>query len=246
MAQDGLHARVERTDESTGFIVVTTPLSIVGRSAVIVLVSDGRGKTQMKSLNFVFDGSLDSNNGVLIITTAEPFAVGAAGGTVSVPLQTNLNYRVEIATEAASWLRLTSATRAALREETLTFTADANTSAMRRAFVYLIDLATERIAQPLCIMQSGDEKALAETIRFVDPNFEKIILANYDSNKNSRLALETIDSRYKQRFAGIGCDRMSGIGISDVWRKSYGNRFEQKSAVEILDMPKRIIGIART
>ena len=111
LAQDGLRASVERTDEATGFVVVTTPLSIVERSAVIVLVSDGRGKTLMKSLNFVYDGAVDPNNGGLIVTTAEPFVVGAAGGSVVVPLQTNLNYRVEIAPEAAAWLRLAPATR---------------------------------------------------------------------------------------------------------------------------------------
>ncbi len=86
LAQDGLRASVERTDEATGFVVVTTPLAIVERSAVIVLVSDGRGKTLMKSLNFVYDGAVDPSNGVLIVTTAEPFVIGAAGGSVVVPL----------------------------------------------------------------------------------------------------------------------------------------------------------------
>ena len=59
---------------------------------------------------------------------------------------------------------------------------------MRRAFVYLIDLATETIAQTLCITQSGDEKALAETIRFVDPNFEKFLLVNYDLDGDGKIS----------------------------------------------------------
>lgn len=89
LAQDGLKASVERTDESSGFVVVTLPLSIVERSTVIVFASNGSGKILMKSLNFVYDGS-----GVLIITATEPLSVGAEGGTVSVSLHTNLNYRV--------------------------------------------------------------------------------------------------------------------------------------------------------
>ncbi len=67
---------------------------------------------------------------------------------------------------------------------------------MRRAFVYLIDLANETIAQTLCITQSGDEKALAETIRFVDPNFETFLLANYDLDGDGKItkgeALEVV------------------------------------------------------
>lgn len=188
LAQDGLKASVERTDESSGFVVVTLPLSIVERSTVVVLASNGCGKTMMKSLNFVYDGSGDIGSGILIITATEPLSVGAEGGTVSVPLQTNLNYRVEIAEDASSWLHAVPATRAALREETLTFSADKNTGAMRRGFVYLIDLSDDSIAQTLCITQSGDEAALSETIRFNDPRFEDYVVANYDLDGDGKIS----------------------------------------------------------
>lgn len=175
LAQDGLKASIERTDRASGAVVVTLPLAIVERSTVVVLLTDGRGNTLMKSLNFV---------------------VGTAGGTVEVPLQTNLNYRVEIAGDAASWLHLAPATRAALREETLTFIADANTGAVRRGFVYLIDLADETIAQTLCITQSGDETAYSEIIRFNDPQFQAFLVANYDLDGDGKIskgeALEVI------------------------------------------------------
>lgn len=183
LAQDGLKASVERTDESSGFVVVTLPLSIVERSTVIVFASNGSGKILMKSLNFVYDGS-----GVLIITATEPLSVGAEGGTVSVSLHTNLNYRVEIAEDAALWLHAVPATRAAMREETLTFSIDKNTEAERRGLVYLIDLSDDSIAQTLCITQSGDEAALSEIVNFNDQNFENYVVANYDLDGDGKIS----------------------------------------------------------
>lgn len=183
LAQDGLKASVERTDESSGFVVVTLPLSIVERSTVIVFASNGSGKILMKSLNFVYDGS-----GVLIITATEPLSVGAEGGTVSVSLHTNLNYRVEIAEDAALWLHAVPATRAAMREETLTFSIDKNTEAERRGLVYLIDLSDDSIAQTLCITQSGDEAALSEIVHFNDQNFENYVVANYDLDGDGKIS----------------------------------------------------------
>lgn len=207
IAQDGLKATVETTDETTGAVVVKTPLTIVERSTVIVLLSDGRGKMLMKALNFIYDGSGNIGDGVLIITTAEPFDIAAAGGTVEVPLQTNINYRVEISDAARTWLTQMPATRAALREETLTFRAEANTGGLRRAFVYLIDLADESIAQTLCITQQADETLLSETISFVDPNFEAALLS-YDQDQDGKIS--------KREALNIRVLNISGESISDL------------------------------
>ena len=186
VAQDGLKARLEPADETTGAIVVQTPMAIVERSTVIVLVSDGRGKVVMKALNFVYDGLGQIGQGILIITTAEPFEVGAAGGTVEVPVQTNLSYRVEVSEAAAGWLQYVQ-TRS-LRNETVVLTAAANTGAQRRGFVYFYNLEDESLVQTVCITQEGDNAALAETISFVDPNFEKLVIDNFDLDGDGKLS----------------------------------------------------------
>ena len=186
VAQDGLKARLEPTDEASGAIVVQTPMSIVERSTVIVFVSDGRGKIVMKALNFVYDGLGQIGQGVLIITTAEPFEVGAAGGTVEVPVQTNISYRVEVSETASDWLQYLQ-TRS-LRNETVVLTAAANTGAQRRGFVYFYNLEDESLVQTVCITQEGDETALAETISFVDPNFEKLVVDNFDLDGDGKLS----------------------------------------------------------
>lgn len=200
LCQDGLRATLEKTDETSGFVTVTTPYSIVERSTVIVLVSDGRGKTIMKALNFVYDGSSDGEKGTLIITTAKPLTIAAAGGIVEVPVQTNLSYRVQIDAAAQSWLthKETVAVKS-LRNECLKFEAAANTGAQRRAFVSLVNLADESIAQTFCITQDADASALAETISFVDPAFEKIAVTLCDLDGDGKVSraealnLETLD-----------------------------------------------------
>lgn len=200
LCQDGLRATLEKADETSGFVTVTTPYSIVERSTVIVLVSDGRGKTIMKALNFVYDGSSDGEKGTLIITTAKPLTIAAAGGIVEVPVQTNLSYRVQIDAAAQSWLthKETVAVKS-LRNECLKFEAAANTGAQRRAFVSLVNLADESIAQTFCITQDADASALAETISFVDPAFEKIAVTLCDLDGDGKVSraealnLETLD-----------------------------------------------------
>ena len=200
LCQDGLRATLEKTDETSGFVTVTTPYSIVERSTVIVLVSDGRGKTIMKALNFVYDGSSDGEKGTLIITTAKPLSIAAAGGIVEVPVQTNLSYRVQIDAAAQSWLthKETVAVKS-LRNECLKFEAAVNTGAQRRAFVSLVNLADESIAQTFCITQDADASALAETISFVDPAFEKIAVTLCDLDGDGKVSraealnLETLD-----------------------------------------------------
>lgn len=200
LCQDGLRATLEKTDETSGFVTVTTPYSIVERSTVIVLVSDGRGKTIMKALNFVYDGSSDGEKGTLIITTAKPLSIAATGGIVDVPVQTNLSYRVQIDAAAQSWLthKETVAVKS-LRNECLKFEAAVNTGAQRRAFVSLINLADESIAQTFCITQDADASALAETISFVDPAFEKIAVTLCDLDGDGKVSraealnLETLD-----------------------------------------------------
>ena len=186
VAQDGLKATLEQVDETTGAIVVVTPQSIVERSTVLVFVSDGRGRVVMKALNFVYDGLDHIGQGVLIITTAEPFAAEAAGGTIEIPVQTNLNYRIEVSEAAQPWLHYVE-TRS-LRNETVVLTADANTGAQRRGFVYFYDLEDESLVQTVCVTQAGDNTALAETVTFVDPNFESLVLKSFDVDGDGKLS----------------------------------------------------------
>lgn len=227
LCQDGLRATLEKTDETSGFVTVTTPYSIVERSTVIVLVSDGRGKTIMKTLNFVYDGSSDGEKGTLIITTAKSLSIAAAGGIVEVPVQTNLSYRIQIDAAAQSWLthKETVAVKS-LRNECLKFEAAVNTGAQRRAFVSLVNLADESIAQTFCITQDADASALAEIISFVDPAFEKIAVTICDLDGDGKVSraealnLETLDITNKSITDLSGIEWFTNLRILNCSKNS--------------------------
>lgn len=129
LAQDGFRAVVKKTDNATGTIEITTPSTILP-TEVLVFVTDGKERTIMRSINFV--------EGVILIST-KSYSVGYEGGTIEVPLSTNIDYTVEIPEADRSWLSVAE-TRAVMRDETLTFTAAANnTLTARYTTVRLID-----------------------------------------------------------------------------------------------------------
>lgn len=125
----GWSAEVKHTEGAdTGTIEATAPAdSSTGK--VVVLVNDGGYRTLMRTLTFVA--------GVLNVSTTSGEAT-AAGGTVTVEVETDLDYTVRIPEAAKSWITLAE-TRAEVREETLTFYVAANTlPAPREAVVELV------------------------------------------------------------------------------------------------------------
>lgn len=129
LAQDGFRAVVKKTDNATGVIEITTPSTILP-TEILVFVTDGKERTIMRSINFV--------EGVIIVSS-KSYTVDYAGGTVQVPLSTNINYTVEIPEADKSWISVAE-TRAVMRDETLTFTVAKNeTLAARYTMVKLID-----------------------------------------------------------------------------------------------------------
>ena len=129
LAQDGFRAVVKKTDSATGVIEITTPSTILP-TEILVFVTDGKERTIMRSINFV--------EGVIIVSS-KSYTVDYAGGTVQVPLSTNIDYTVEIPEADKSWISVAE-TRAVMRDETLTFTVAKNeTLAARYTMVKLID-----------------------------------------------------------------------------------------------------------
>lgn len=72
-----------------------------------------------------------------VFTVTEAAKIPAAGGDVSVTVRTNLTYEVVIPEEAQSWLSVAVSTKAAVREDAVTFTAQPNEGAARTAAVSL-------------------------------------------------------------------------------------------------------------
>ncbi len=144
LAQDGFRAVVKKTDNATGVIEITTPSTILP-TEVLVFVTDGKERTIMRSINFV--------EGVIIVSS-KSFSVDYAGGTVTVPLSTNIDYTVEIPESDQSWVTLVQ-TRAVMREETLTFTVAQNEQQeVRYTTVRLVD-ALGVVSETILITQKA-------------------------------------------------------------------------------------------
>ena len=111
----GWRADVTPTDATSGRVRVTAPKD-GGNGKVIVLATSGAGASTMKSIRF--------DEGVLT-NILDSYEVGWETCTLEVRLRTNLDYEVRIPAEAQSWLSVAD-TRAALREDTLTFTIAEN------------------------------------------------------------------------------------------------------------------------
>lgn len=127
----GWKAEVKRSGER-GAIDVTAPAdSSTGK--VIVLVNDGGDKTLMRTLTFVA--------GVLNVSTSSREAT-AAGGPVTVEIETDLEYGISVPEAAKNWIAL-SETRGEIRHETLTFIISPNTlSQPREAVIELVSGGT--------------------------------------------------------------------------------------------------------
>ena len=117
------------------------------RSVIVKLVDVGGDVLQtlsfvQKAQPAVFE--IDGNNRCI---------VDGNGGTVNVPVTTNLEYRIEIPEEAHIWLSVAD-TRAMIREETLTFVASENTNSEARSAIVKLIGQDDAILQTIEIYQN--------------------------------------------------------------------------------------------
>ena len=103
----------------------------------------------MRSINFV--------EGVIVVTS-DSYTIDYAGGTIQVPISTNIDYTVEIPDADKSWITVAD-TRAVMRDETLTFTIAQNeTLTARYSVINLIDALGVTSESILITQKSGTAK----------------------------------------------------------------------------------------
>ncbi|MBR2428605.1 MAG: leucine-rich repeat protein, partial [Alistipes sp.] len=192
----GWRADVTPTDATSGRIRVTAPKD-GGNGKVIVLATSGAGASTMKSIRF--------DEGV-IADILDSYEVDWEACTLEVKLRTNLDYTVRIPAEAQSWLSVAD-TRAALREDTLTFTIAENPEdePVRSATVELVNefgdiLQSFEIAQKM--------QPLSDPIVFADKYVKKVCVEKFDTNGDGELSykeaaqVEVIKGDYWKSFFG--------------------------------------------
>lgn len=171
----GWSAEVSATSADKGSIKVTAPEGASSGKIVILAIST-TGQSITKSIYF--------NEGVLT-GIVDTYTVDYAACTLKVTLKTNLEYSVNIPTEAQSWISVAD-TRASLRSETLTFTIAENPDDMpRNAIIELVGECND-VLQKFTIAQklqpSGDY------IEFADQYVKKVCVQKYDKNGDGELS----------------------------------------------------------
>ena len=142
--QGGWIASVTPSDAYSGVITVTAPETIVS-TEIIVLASDGAGYTALASINCV--------KGEIRIASESAHVV-AAGGSVEIPLETNLeDFTVET---DAPWIHYVETK--AFKAKTVTLNIDANIAEERYASVLFKNAGT--LVSSVIILQ--DAKGLPQ------------------------------------------------------------------------------------
>lgn len=145
LAQGNFKAKLNINDYTSGTITVITPTANFEENRIIVLASDGKSKTIMRTITFV--------EGVILITS-KSYIVEAEGGEIEVELKTNVNYTVHIPEEAKSWISLLSTTRS-ISTKTLLFKVSANNGASSRYATIQITDNLNAISDKFLITQNS-------------------------------------------------------------------------------------------
>lgn len=142
----GWNATVEKTDNTSGNIIVTAPTPMKD-GEIIILASDGKEKTIMRKLLF--------KQGVVSIVT-KSYLTDSNASTIEVELSTNLNYTVSIPDDAKSWISISDIqTKATMRNDVVFLNIAANiNNATRTATVSFVNSVNE-VLNTITISQTG-------------------------------------------------------------------------------------------
>lgn len=219
MAQNGWRVNVTKTSETEGYITVYAPNPLTSEP-VVVLVSD-ENTTIMRSLSFV--------EGVTTIAT-KAYAITSEATTLNIDIQTNLDYTVNIPTEANGWISLQGiTTRATMRNDVIKLDIEENTlKSSRSATLQLVCNDTE--VGTISIYQQGIEIANNELV-YTSSN-GKIITPYQTMGFNANILSNT----YSNGKGVIVFDKdITSIGEFAFYNKSLTSIKMPESVVEIKD-----------
>lgn len=253
LAQDGFRAVVKPTDSSSGAIEVTTPANIVS-SEVLVFVSNGEEHTVMRSINFV--------EGVINITDRS-YIVPYTGGTISVELSTNIDYIIEIPEIDKSWISIAPTSRTTMRDETITFNIQQNSSTqLRYSIIKLVDklgVTSETIqisqrggsSQDIHVATAGtlEQQISSEDAKIIEELRITGHLNTFDYEfLKTMLNLQTVDLS-KLNDTTIPASAFSGSKVSTILLplelKIISDRAFYQSAITSLHIPEKVESIGR-
>ena len=151
----------------TTFIIAVPPVTFSSGMKITITDTDGLSKTLTNSLSNTIKRSSLLNfpvitykqNGVLEFPegAVTSYEVSAEGGTIEIPVVTNLDYQVVIPEDAADWISVVE-TRA-LRQEVITLNISENATAEERSAEVLITTTSGLINQTVSLYQEKGNPA---------------------------------------------------------------------------------------
>ena len=155
-------AEVAPFDKMSGALKVTGGAALSAK--VMLYAADGKGRTDIRTLYFA--------NGILkaeVPVTDVP----AEGGTITIPVVTNIDYTVSIEEPVQSWISYAITRAGAVRNETLTLTVDKNNTPEARIGIVELRDAQGAVVQTISVSQeSGTWTAPV----FEDSSFKNFLL----------------------------------------------------------------------
>ena len=205
LTSGNVKAKIEKTTDTAGNLVVTSNGTLDEYTRVVVLVSNGE-KTIMSSIMFEELG--------LWIVSSNEFEIPAEGGTVEVTVETNVDYNVVVNESAAGWIH-TGGTRAK-RTETVTLTVDANLveGAETETRYGEVTFESEGLSRTVNIKQAGGYLPAEDKMTHPATSQKQFVVTAQDgTNKNYPLTGSTANGEEADGFK-LGTSSMTGVFTS--------------------------------
>ena len=238
----GWEAKVEKTGNTSGTITVTAP-NPMKDGEVIVLASDGNGKTIMKKLVF--------EEGVVSIVT-KSYVTDSDQTTIEVELSTNLNYTVSIPDDAKSWISVSDIqTKTTMRNDVISLSITANISnSTRMTSVSFVNSANE-VLNTITVSQTGAAIAnneiwyISSDGNIIEPDtyyFAGNIISNTYGNGKGVIMFED-DLTEIWDFSFDGLNNLAEITIPHSVTRIGGSAFSGPSNLVKITIPEGVMSI---
>ena len=155
-------AEVAAADKMSGVLKVTAGAN--PQAKVMFYAADGKGRTDIRTLYFA---------GGTLVATAPIETVPADRGVIEIPVVTNVDYTVDIAEDAQSWISYTITRAGELRNEVLALIIEKNTTPEARTGKVDLKDAQGAVIQTITVSQ---ESGTWTAPTFEDSSFKNFLL----------------------------------------------------------------------
>ncbi|MCH5238668.1 MAG: hypothetical protein J1F38_00420 [Muribaculaceae bacterium] len=174
LSSGNVKAKISSSSSAQGTLTIMTGSTLDEYDKVVMLVSNGQ-RTIMSTITF--------EASILRVMNGAIEEIPIEGGSVTITVETNLNYQVKIPSSAQKWIQQTP-TRS-LRQESITFEIENNLYTPREALIELVD-NEGNLLETVLIKQAGGSNIYIPDSGFLD----YCVQADIDKNRDRIITVE--------------------------------------------------------